>query len=169
MRSLYLTGFMGAGKTCVGEILAGRLNFAFIDTDDLVVAKAGMAIPQIFATKGEAAFRDLERQICLSMPEGAVVALGGGAFMDPAIRRDIGRRGISVFLDWPFEVLLARIGNDPERPLSAAGPALKERFQARYPIYCKADVVWRSQSPHAETAAEVAEAVLGALPGQALG
>jgi len=156
---------MGAGKTSVGLILARRLRFEFVDTDDLIETRAKKSIAEIFATEGEAAFRELERDICLSVPEKTVVALGGGAFMNAAVRQDIQRRGVSVFLDWPFEVLAQRIGDDPARPLSASGPDLNRRFRQRRPEYLQADIVWKSKPPHDESPEEVADAVLDLLNG----
>lgn len=154
---------MGAGKTSVGLLLAKRLNMPFFDTDRVIEARAGCRVAQIFASQGEPAFREMEREVCLGIPKGSVAALGGGAFLDHAIREKIRQMGLSIFLDWPFSILVKRIADDPSRPLSTSGPELQRRFSERYPVYATADMVWKSCPPHEAMPEEVAETLLERL------
>src|SRR2546423_3383730 len=87
-----LVGFMGAGKTTIGQALAAKLGWRFVDLDDLIVKRGGRTIPEIFQQDGEVAFRDLEQQLLQqairpSQAGGAVLSLGGGAFIDNTNQR----------------------------------------------------------------------------------
>ena len=88
---IFLTGFMATGKTNIGRLLAGLLGWSFMDTDVMVIERAGKSIPEIFATDGEAAFRAFEHTCVLdaSKISDSVVALGGGAIMEDGNRRAI--------------------------------------------------------------------------------
>jgi len=124
-RHLVLVGMMGAGKTTVGRRCSSRLGRGFVDTDDLVESASGMRVPEIFETRGEPAFRDLERDAvadaCAS-PEPLVIACGGGAVLDPDNRRTLRNAGVVVWLRAAPEVLSSRVGDDAGtvRPLLAA-------------------------------------------------
>ena len=82
--NIIITGFMGTGKTTVGKRLAAALGYDFVDTDELIVARTGQTIEEIFKEKGEAAFREMEAAIAreLSEKEGTVIATGGGTMLD---------------------------------------------------------------------------------------
>jgi shikimate kinase len=125
---LALVGLMGAGKTSVGRTCAKRLSRPLLDTDELVVAATGRAIPDIFAEEGEGAFRALERQAvadaCAS-PEPAVIACGGGAVLDPVNRAALRQRCCVVWLRAPVATLAGRVGGGGGRPL-LAGPVPPE-------------------------------------------
>ncbi len=161
--NIYLVGFMGAGKSAVGGRIAGRLGLPFIDLDARIERRAGRAIADIFANEGEAFFRDLETRETRAIAAPAVIALGGGAFITPALREMSRERGVSVFLEWPFEVLLARAGGDVNRPLAREPEAMKRLYEARAPIYRTADLIWRSRPPHRETIDQTVDDVLGLL------
>jgi len=163
-RSIYLVGFMGAGKTMVGARLARVLQWPFVDLDRLVGDTAGRTIAAIFEQEGEAAFREMEEAALATVSSPAVVALGGGAFITPGVRSRVARTGLSVFLDWPIEILCDRVAGDPRRPLAGELPALKALFERRFPIYRRADIHWRSQPPHRESADQVAADILRLLP-----
>lgn len=163
MRSIYLLGFMGAGKTTVGRRLARRLALPFHDLDHLVVETDGRSIPQIFAQDGEAGFRALEARCLRELTGHAVVGLGGGAFIQRSVREVARERAYSVFLDVPLSVLSKRILGDPNRPLAKTPGALKLLYHRRRPIYRAADVVWRAAPPYDETPDEIALAVEAAL------
>jgi len=104
VKHLVLVGLMGAGKTTVGQMCAARLGRAFVDTDDLVETLAHASVSEIFASDGEARFRELEQQAvaeaCAS-PEPLVIACGGGAVLAPANRRLLRAAGTVVWLRAP--------------------------------------------------------------------
>ena len=144
-RSVVLVGLMGAGKSSVGRRLARALHAPFADADDEIVAAAGMGIPEIFAVYGEPVFRDLERRVVarlLGQPP-MVLALGGGAFVDPATRALVKAVAASVWLRADLETLLGRtLRKRGTRPLLAAGDpraTLARLMGERYPIYAEAD------------------------------
>ena len=125
--TIWLVGMMGAGKSTIGERLARRLGRPFHDVDARIERRAGARIAEIFATRGEPAFRALERAEIGRLPaRGAVVALGGGAIAQPGAARRLASRGTIVYLRARPETLVARIGDAAERPL-LAGLAPDER------------------------------------------
>jgi shikimate kinase len=131
-RSLLLAGMMGAGKTSVGRLLAQRLGWAFVDSDACVEQTQSRPIREIFALEGEARFRALEREALETLPASqAVVALGGGAVVDPATRKLLRAKGTLVWLDASPEALAKRLGAAGERPLLADldGPERIERLR----------------------------------------
>jgi shikimate kinase/3-dehydroquinate synthase len=119
MGNIVLTGFMGTGKSIVGQEVARRLGWRFVDMDDVIVERAGKSIPRIFAEDGEPAFRRMESQVCadLSAQEGLVIATGGGALVDPDNRRVMMRGGTVVCLTADPDEILRRVGGDDNRPL----------------------------------------------------
>jgi shikimate kinase len=158
---------MGSGKSAVGRRLAERLGWRFIDTDEEVASAAGLSIPEIFDREGEARFRELERAVLERLPDrGAIVALGGGAVVDPANRVLLSQKGIRVLLEAPAEILAARVGESDERPLlaGASGEArvarLREVLAGRRDAYEDADVRIRTDD---RTVEEVCDQVLRAL------
>jgi shikimate kinase len=164
-RHLVLIGLMGAGKTTVGRACATRLARPFIDTDDLVVALAGVPFAELWATQGEPGFRAFERQAvadaCAS-PEPLVIACGGGAATDVENRRCLRETGTVVWLRAPVEVLAARCGDGSTRPLLAgdARGALARLDAMRAPAYeAAADVAVETGDRSVE---EVVDAVLAA-------
>jgi shikimate kinase len=144
-RAIVLVGLMGAGKSKIGRRLAARLCLPFFDSDDEIETAAGETIEEIFTNRGEAAFRDGERRVIARLLAGPihVLATGGGAFMDPATRRIIAARGVSVWLRADLDVLFARVSRRTNRPLlKTPDPkaVLAELIERRYPIYAEADV-----------------------------
>jgi shikimate kinase/3-dehydroquinate synthase len=119
MTRIVLTGFMGTGKSVVGQEVARRLGLRFVDMDDVIVERTGKPIPRIFAEDGEPAFRRMESQVCadLSVQDGLVVATGGGALIDPENRRTMMRSSTVVCLTADPDEILRRAGNDDNRPL----------------------------------------------------
>lgn len=153
-RVIVLVGLMGAGKTRVGAELARTLGLPFTDADREIEQAAGMAIPEIFETFGEDAFRDGERKVMQRLLEGRglVIATGGGAFIQPGIRAAIKEKAVSVWLRAELETLVARVSRTGHRPLLKGGnPAEKLRalMDTRYPVYAEADitVVTDQQTP----------------------
>lgn len=154
-RSLVLVGLMGAGKTSIGRRLAKTLGAPFIDADEEIVAAAGLSIPDIFALYGEARFRELERRVVARLldAETVVLALGGGAFVDPDTRARVAERAVSVWLRADLETLLARTSRKRgSRPLLESGDPreiLAGLMERRYPLYAEADFTVDSQTePH---------------------
>lgn len=146
LRPLVLVGMMGAGKTSVGRRLARLLGAPFRDSDDEIAAAAGMTIPEIFARLGEPAFRDGERRVIerLIGEAPAVIATGGGAFIEPETRAVIGTGATSVWLRADVDTLWERVRGRPGRPLlDRPDPraALVEIDTRRRPVYALADVV----------------------------
>ena len=164
-KSLVLVGMMGAGKTAIGRRLAARLDLPFIDADEEIEAAAGCSIADIFAMHGEAAFRDGERRVIerLLLQPVSVLAAGGGAFMDPEVRRAIGRHGISIWLKADVETLWQRVKRRDHRPLlKTENPreALEKLVETRYPVYANADLTVASKDGTLdETVDSVIEAV----------
>jgi shikimate kinase len=144
-RSIVLVGMMGAGKSSVGRKLASRLALDFVDADTEIETAAGMSIPDIFETRGEAEFRTGEARVIARLLETGpqVLATGGGAFMNSDTRSAIRVRGISIWLRADFDVLMKRIKRRNDRPLlKTDDPAatLRELIDRRYPTYAEADI-----------------------------
>lgn len=142
---IILTGFMGAGKTTVGALLAERLGWRFVDSDRVIEQRAGCTIAEIFSSQGEPAFRALEADTIrdLASEPHLVLALGGGAIEHAATRttlRSLADRCI-VFLDAPFDTLICRCAQQPDapvRPVLRDRERLAERWQSRLPLYREA-------------------------------
>ncbi len=139
---VYLVGFMGAGKTCVGMRLAHMTGYAFVDLDCEIEARAGQRVRHIFSRHGEPHFRRLENEELgrVSALRRQVIALGGGAFCSPANREIVRRTGTSVWLDAPLHTLLSRVGQDEARPLLASRPQMEKLLESRRPLYAEADI-----------------------------
>lgn len=121
--AVVLIGPMGVGKSTVGRLLATRLGVSFADGDEVVVAREGRAIGDIFVDHGEPYFRAVEREVTLELLDGhdGVLALGGGAPMQEEIGRALAGRCV-VFLDVGIADAARRIGFDTSRPLLAVNP-----------------------------------------------
>ncbi len=146
--AVILVGFMGAGKTTVGRILAQKLGWQFADLDDRICAREGRSVPEIFRDSGEAYFRQVETE-CLGdalQPESGstngVLALGGGAFVQPRNAELIRMSGIPVvFLDAAAETLFQRCAPQVgERPLLADENQFRQLYEARREDYMRAGV-----------------------------
>jgi len=142
-----LAGFMGCGKTTVGILLARQLAWRFEDLDARIEQNAGRDIPAIFEERGEAAFREIEREEfdrALGRTMGAggatVLALGGGTYAQPGIVERLRSFGAPViWLDCPFELLLARCATVSNRPLFRDEASFRALLAARLPFYEQAD------------------------------
>ena len=136
--SIALVGFMGAGKTQVGRLVARRLGVPFVDTDRVLSGRHG-AIAALFEVRGEAAFRELEREIVLEQLTAAessarVVALGGGAVTIDDVREALKRLPHVVWLDAPPAVLFGRL-RPGTRPLARDEAGFAELYEERRPLY----------------------------------
>jgi shikimate kinase len=166
-RSIVLVGMMGAGKSSVGRRLAARLGLTFVDADTEIEAAAGMSIADIFAAHGEAYFRSGEARVIARLLEGGpqVMATGGGAIMNEGTRATVRDKGVSIWLDAEYEVLLRRVKRRTDRPmLKTADPAetLRRLLAERRPIYAHADITLRSRdAPHDTIVNEAIAALVG--------
>ena len=138
--NIVLTGFMGSGKSAVGRRVAGRLRFQFVDTDQIIVARAGMAISEIFARHGEEHFRDLETAALesLELRRGCVIATGGGVVVRERNRAILARLGFTVWLTASEDVIFHRVSRNDKRPLlQTADPraTIRALLAARRPLY----------------------------------
>ena len=160
---IYLVGFMAAGKTTVARALAARLEWRAEDVDELIEARERRPVADIFARQGEAYFRTVEREILrLLLPlRHAVVATGGGTFMDVENRTAINLDGVSVWLDVPFETVLTRIPADGRRPLAADRMQMERLVAARQAVYAQAHMHVNAGAARAE---EIAEQILDRMP-----
>jgi len=139
---IYLVGFMGAGKTSVGQRLAGLLGWSFVDVDQKIEEREGTPIREIFLRAGEPYFRRVESEELQSLSAGKnlVVALGGGAFCSLENQRVVQRTGTSVGLDASMEILFSRCKGDGSRPLFTTRAAMKDLIGRRRSFYAKADL-----------------------------
>lgn len=138
--TVFLCGFMGCGKTTVGKIAAKKLGYCFCDSDELIVEREGMSIPEIFAEKGEPYFRQVEAEVIKSLcGKNIIVACGGGAMLNPDTAAAAAKAGAVIFIDLDFEACYERISGDENRPIviSSTKEELEERFNARYDVYMK--------------------------------
>jgi shikimate kinase len=165
--NLYLVGMMGSGKSTAGRHLAEALGYRFIDADSTLEQAAGRSIPELFASDGEAGFRELEAAVLnqIASWHSLVVATGGGVVTRPQNWGQL-RQGVVIWLDAPEELLLQRLAADPTpRPLMAStdpGERLAQLLAQRRPLYAQADlhILQDGRGPEA-----VAQQVIEALPG----
>ncbi|MFD0858374.1 shikimate kinase [Roseovarius aquimarinus] len=144
-RTVVLVGMMGAGKTAVGKALAARLGVPFRDSDAEIEAAAAMSIAEIFARDGETFFRARETEVIGRLLSGrtCVLSTGGGAFLQARNRELIAERGVSVWLNADLQLLWSRVKNKDTRPLLRTPDpygTLRALYEARTPIYAKADI-----------------------------
>ncbi|MQA66366.1 MAG: shikimate kinase [Alphaproteobacteria bacterium] len=172
-RSIVLVGLMGAGKTSIGRLLAERLGLPFVDSDAEIERAGGAAIDEIFVLEGEATFRSGERRVIARLLSGppAVIATGGGAYLDPTTRATVRERAVSVWLKANLDTLVKRTSRRGGRPLLKRGDPRKilaSLIDERYPVYGEADLTVETgeESPEIVVKRVLAalEAHLGAGP-----
>jgi len=156
---------MGAGKTTVSRVLAGRLGYRYCDSDKVIETKAGKTIPEIFSGLGEDRFRELESETLesLSGKTKQVIATGGGAVMRDRNWDAMKKGGVTVYLKAPAEVIWNRIKHSKTRPLlNVDNPldAAKELLEERIPFYEKADITVDTESLSVE---EIASEIIKKL------
>lgn len=159
---IFLIGFMGAGKTTVGRVLARKLDYSFVDLDHVIEEQQGRSVRDIFFDSGEAEFRRLEKEAVKSCGAlgAAIVALGGGAYGSRENRSFIRSIGKVVWLDCPLDTCLSRIADDASRPLLRSRDEMEAMLAERRPYYAQADFVVDSQSNSAD---EIADAIVASL------
>lgn len=157
---IVLVGFMGAGKTTVGRLLASRLGVLFADTDQVIEQRAGCAVAEIFRSRGEPAFREMERTVIAELLAGpdAVLSLGGGAAQHPATREVLAGVPV-VYLRVSYDEALSRVGGDDGRPMLAR-PGLPELYKRRLAVY--ESVASLTVSTDGRAPSEVAAEILAA-------
>ena len=143
-KNIILTGFMGTGKSTVGQLVAAELGREFVDMDTLIEMREGRPIPQIFTEAGEPYFRQLEAALCaeLAARQGLVIATGGGALLPERNLRVLDRTGLVICLDCAPEVLWQRIGGSENRPMLAEADdsrfsRLAALLEQRAPTYAR--------------------------------
>tara|TARA_B100001029_G_scaffold138150_1_gene117302 strand:- start:116 stop:628 length:513 start_codon:yes stop_codon:yes gene_type:complete len=140
--NLVFLGMMGSGKSSIGSLVAKKLNLDFIDIDKEIENDLGISIKKIFETKGEDYFRKLEEKITLKKLKlnSVVISLGGGAFDNKNIRKEVLKNNLSFWLNWSYNILLSRIKNSKKRPIAynAKENELIDLIKKRSNIYSKA-------------------------------
>src|ERR1700733_2925531 len=171
-RSIVLVGMMGVGKSSIGRRLGIRLGVPFVDADAEIEAAAGMSIADIFARHGEAYFRSGESRGVPRLLEGGphVLATGGGAIVNADTRTAIKAKGVSIWLNAEFDVLMRRINKrKSDRPmLQTADPAatLRQLLDERGSVYAQSDLTVQSREvPHDAIVSEIMKALSGFLGG----
>lgn len=164
-RAIVFIGLMGAGKTVIGKQVADELGIPFVDSDEEIEQVSRMTIPELFERYGEPEFRALERRVIKRLLRGGprVLSTGGGAYMNMATRRQIARRGISVWLRADLETLMARVMRKRNRPLlhnEDPRATMQKLIAERYPVYGEADITIETRNERKEV---VVETVLQAL------
>ncbi|MBI2815640.1 MAG: shikimate kinase [Acidobacteria bacterium] len=172
VNSIFLVGFMGCGKSTVGQQLARRLAWRFIDLDEQIEKTEGRTIAEIFAQGGEAPFRRLENEALRKIveesarPGGRVIALGGGTFVQPANQELLQRaRAITVWLECPVEELLLRCALMTNRPLFRDESNFRALYELRAPYYRQATFTVPAGN---STPDEVVDRILSLKPFQGL-
>ena len=119
-KNLVFLGMMGSGKSSIGKLVSKKLNLQFIDIDSLIIKNTGMSISEIFNSKGEGYFRNLEEKITLKSlkKNKSVISLGGGGFLNTKIREEILANHFSFWLNWEESILIKRIKDSEKRPIA---------------------------------------------------
>lgn len=144
MKSIYLLGFMGCGKTTVGKILAKELNIQFIDLDEEIVLHTGKSIPTIFEEKGENGFREIESEVLKKITNDyTIISTGGGIVTRQENIVFMKQNGILFYLESTIETLYNRIYLDTNRPnaVNRSIEELNQLFISRKSFYEKADYI----------------------------
>lgn len=160
-RTLVLIGLMGVGKTTVGRRLARALGLDFRDADEEIERAAGRSVSEIFDDFGEAAFREGERKVIARLLDQPpmVLALGGGAFIDPETRAEVKARATSIWLQADIDTLVNRVSRRDTRPLLRGNDprgVLERLLETRTPAYAEADI-------HVDASAGSHQATLDAI------
>lgn len=142
---IYLVGFMGSGKSTVGRLLAERIGWHFVDLDAEIETAEGISILKIFESRGEREFRRIEREKMrehvrtIECGRPAVLALGGGAIVQPENFALIENNGITIWLDCPFETVQRRVAPASHRPLARDPVSFARLYESRRESYARAD------------------------------
>ncbi|MGH0776048.1 shikimate kinase AroK [Bacillus cereus] len=143
MKSIYITGYMGAGKTTIGKALSKELHMDVVDTDQKIEEKQEKAILDIFAEEGEMAFREYESEMLRSLPvRNAIITTGGGIIEREENRKWMKENGIVVYLYCDPHVIVERLREDTTRPLFQKKDidAFVTKFESRRAYYEEAHI-----------------------------
>lgn len=145
-KNIVIIGFMGAGKTSVGKILADSMGYAFYDTDEIIIKRENnKSIRQIFDTKGEDYFREVEKNVVKEMAKrsNSVIATGGGVVKDKNNMDLLRQNGVVVYLKCAPEVVLKRIGNKTDRPViyNKSAQEIEDIMKEREVFYANHDIL----------------------------
>lgn len=157
---------MGAGKTAVGTLVAQKLAVPFVDSDSEIVKAANMSVAEIFTRDGEAFFRGKETQVLERLLQGSpcILSTGGGAYLAPQNRALIREHGLALWLQADLPLLWSRVKHKTTRPLLQTDnprQSLSDLFDARAPLYAKAEMAVKSENGLSLTA--MADKVIAAL------
>ena len=162
MHRIYLVGFMGSGKSTVGRELSLKLHVPFLDLDAEIEKAEGLPVREIFARHGEPRFRQIEREHLKRIAESstAIVALGGGTYIDPENRKVVDETGVAVWLEVSFSSIRERVRPDGTRPLLSDIKQARRLYAERLPTYklARIHVLTDSRLPDA-IAQEIVERV----------
>ena len=140
--NIVFLGMMGSGKSSIGSIVAEKLKKDFIDIDQEIEKKIGMKISKIFENKGEKYFREVEETVTLKLlkKNKTLISLGGGAFLNNKIKKEVLENHISFWLDWDVKTLVNRIKNSQKRPIAFKSTKndLLDLIEKRSVVYSKA-------------------------------
>ena len=141
-KNLVFLGMMGSGKSSIGSLIAKKLQLNFIDIDSVIENQLGLSIKKIFEIKGENYFRKFEEKTTLNKLKSSstVISIGGGAFLNKEIRKEVIKNHISFWLNWHNDILLNRIKNSKKRPLAfnSSENEIIDLIKKRSNIYSKA-------------------------------
>ncbi len=165
MKTIVLTGLMGSGKTSVGKLLSKKLNLEFVDIDSCVELNEQTTITEIFKTKGEKYFRELEAKTIKELfhTENQIISLGGGAFENSEIRDFLNKNAVTIYLKTSPEIIFERIKNDSTRPLLCGNmniEKIKKILELRLKNYESAQYTISTDN---KTIEEIIEEITGAL------
>lgn len=137
MKSVYLIGFMGSGKTSVAQQLAAKLKMPLVDTDVVIEENNKISIPEIFSNYGERTFREFEHRALIEQPtEDTIISTGGGIVETKANTKWLERHGTVIYLETSWEEVVQRLKNDSSRPLWNNDQLNKKKlFERRASLY----------------------------------
>ena len=167
LKHVYITGFMGSGKSTIGSLLAQQMECDFHDLDNLIEKEQKMTISEIFKSKGEAFFRELESRLLVQTSDlpPSVIALGGGAFSSCSNRDFVANVGIAVWLKIPFRLAEERCKTFTDRPLAHDPRKFESLFYDREQYYQLANVQIAVQGKTPlQICAEIQEKLRGRIP-----
>ena len=163
--NISLCGMMGSGKSAIGKILANKLDYDFIDVDNIIEINAGKTIKKIFEEDGEEYFRDLEEKITINILElkETIVSLGGGAIINKNIRGSIKKNSYNIYLNVNIDILTKRLQNSNTRPLIYKKNLKKELINLigiREKFYRKADLIVKNEKNIIETTENIIKKII---------